>query len=141
MCCSDRCSVNICGCFGIQTALIFGALIGILFAFGLIPGIIFAIWIAFGLAVLSLIFLIAGVFIAASDKAKVLEKCLRKNISCLLAGIIGTIIIAIALLSITIVVTNLIAAIVALGAFFFALLIIGLISFISCIIDRLNNCD
>lgn len=139
MCCPDGRHVNLCGCFGVQLALVFGAVVGILFAFGLIPGIVTAAWIAFGLAVLLLIFLIAAL-LTVSDRSRILCKCLRKNICCLLIGIIGSIILTIIALSIVLIPTvTLIAAIVALAAFFFALMIIGLISFICCIVEEYSD--
>ncbi|MDQ5983476.1 MAG: hypothetical protein RUMPE_00500 [Eubacteriales bacterium SKADARSKE-1] len=128
-----------CGCIGILTSLVFGALVGVLFAFSLIPNIVISVWIAFGLAVLSLIILIVAAFLASSERYGALVKCLCINGKCLLAGTIGTIIIALAALSIVLTpVFVSITILLSIGAVFFALMIISIICLISCIINALS---
>ena len=135
--CGENCSNNIC--IAVIISVVVGAIVGVLFAFGLIPAITTAIWISFGLAVLNLIFLVAGLFTAALFKRTLLARCLRCNGAVLLAGIIGTIVLSIALLSIVLVVTSIgIAALVAIGAFFTALMLVSLIYLLTCILDSLR---
>jgi len=130
----DKCDFTACSCLGVVISIVFGAAIGVLFAFRFIPAIVTAIWIAFGLAVLALIILTACVLLGAVSRTRAIRKCCCRNTTCLLVGIFGTIISAIVLLAI---VLNpaiiLIITFVAIGAFFFSLMIIGLIALISCI--------
>lgn len=127
-----------CCLIGVVISIIVGIIIGILFAFGFIPNIVTAVWIAFGFAVLTLIFLVVAVFLAVYTESKILIKCLKRNISCLLVGIIGTLIFALAALSIVLnpaFVT--VVILIGLGAFFTSLMLILLICFILCIVDKL----
>jgi len=135
---SRNCGFRACESIGLIISIVFGVLVAALFASGLIPFITTAVWILFGLAVLFLVFLVSGVYFAALSVAPALQKCICKNALCLLAGTIGTIISAIVALSIELVFT-LIAVIVIIGflAFFFALMILGLIALIRCIVDKL----
>ena len=135
-----NCGENCCGnlCIEVVISVVFGALVGVLFAFGFIPAITTAIWIFFGLAVLNLIFLVAGVYTASVFRRTPLAVCLCCGGAVFLAGIIGTIVLAVALLSIVLVTTSIgIAALVAIGAFFAALMLIALIDLLICILDRL----
>ena len=138
MSCKDKCGFSACGCLGIVISIVFAAIIAVLFAFGLIPFIVTVTWIAFGLAVLALIILIIGIYSAALCPHNALQKCICRNAICLLAAIIGTIISAIAALAIVLIPIFIsVIILVAIGAFFFALMMIGLIAFISCIVCRL----
>lgn len=136
--CNKKCGFNACGCLGIVLSIVFGAIIGLLFAFDHIPFIVISTWIAFGLGILSLIILVVGVFLAVIHQTLPLQKCLCQNTKCLLAGIIGTIISALAALSI--VLTNefiSVIVLVSIEAFFFAMMILNLIGFINCIVCRM----
>ena len=133
----NGCSLKACSCIGVILSIIFGAAIGVLFAFRYIPAIVVSAWIAFGLGVLTLILLTIGVFFAGISMPNVLSKCLCLNGTCLLVGSIGTIIMALAALSISLTPAFIsIIVLVALGAFFFALMLISLIATISCIICK-----
>jgi len=133
----DGCSFNACSCLGIIISVVFGAIVGVLFAFGFIPFIETAAWIALGLGVFSLIVLIAASFLAGITAPNPLSSCLCGNAACLLAGIIGTIIASIIALSIVLDPAFIsVIALVAIGALFFALMIVGLISLICCIASR-----
>ncbi|HAN21651.1 MAG TPA: hypothetical protein DCP51_08280 [Clostridiales bacterium] len=138
MSCNEKCGFSACSCLGVVISLIFGTLVAVLFALNLIPLINTVVWIVFGLAVLILLLLVLGVFLGAVTLSGALRKCLCKNALCLLTGVIGTIISAIVALSI---VLNpaLILVVIFTGilAFFFALMTIGLIAFIKCIICML----
>jgi len=140
MCSNKNCGFTACGCVGLIISIVFGALIAVLYSFGLIPNLIIAAWIAFGLAVLTLIFLVSGVFLAAVSSSRALRKCLYRNATCLLAGIIGTIIATIAVLLIDIIpATIAVLIVVSIAAFFFALMIIGLIALIQCIVCEIRS--
>jgi len=127
-----------CGIIAVPIAIVVGIIIGILFAFGFIPGIVTATWIAFGIGVLSLIILVTAILVAVSADSCILFTCLMQNICCLLAGIWGTIISALAGLSIVLTPSILVAILVGIGAFFLSLLITSLILFILCIVGKLN---
>lgn len=135
--CNNENTISICSFFGVITSILVGAIVGVLYALCFIPSITIAVWIAFGLGVLTLIFLVTGVFLAAVCQSCSLIRCLCRNSSYLLVGIIGTIISAIAALSIFLNHFCIPAIIViALGAFFFTLMIFGLINFITCVIRK-----
>lgn len=135
---NEKCGFSACSCLGIVISIIFATVIAVLFAFGLIPLIFIGIWIALGLAVLFLILLVIGIYSAATCPHNLLQRCICKNALCLLVAIIGTIITAIVALSI-ILIPVLISSIIiiAILAFFFSLMIIGLVAFIGCLICKL----
>lgn len=127
-----------CGCLlaAVISAFV-GIIIGVLFYFDFIPAITTTVWIAFGIAIFALIALIS---IAAFGNQKV-ARCICRYGNCLLTGIIGTIIMAIATLAITLTTGNTLTAIlIALGGFFTALLIIALICLVDCLIDANCRC-
>lgn len=133
---NDNCVCGGCATTGTIVGIIFGAVIGVLFAFGFIPLIVTAIWIAFGLAVAVLLYVMGVVLLNCCDSScNGLSCCLNKNIGCLLAGSIGTIISALAALAITLDITVIsIITLIAIGAFFFAFMIVSLIYFIKCVV-------
>lgn len=124
----------------VTIGIVFGAVIGILFAFIPIPFMGTAIWIAFGLGVLALVALIIEIFIAGVTAPNVSSKCLHKGTGLLLVGAIGTIISSIVALSITLTPTLIaVITIIAIVAFFFALMVVALISVLLCIASRLHG--
>jgi len=125
---------SICGCFGVIVSVVVGALVGIVFAFGLIPLVGASILAAFGLAVLALVFLLVCVLLSAMTPPNVLSKCLCKNIVCLLVSIFGTIFATLSALSVVLLpIFIAVIGLIAVTAFFFTLMIIELIAFIYCI--------
>ncbi|HOJ48593.1 MAG TPA: hypothetical protein PLD48_06985 [Bacillota bacterium] len=127
-----------CGSIGILISIVFGALIAVLFNLGLITFLNIAVWIVFGLSVLFLILLVAGVYLSAVSIPGVLRYCVSKNGLCLLAATIGTLISAIVALSIVLNPASILITIfIAVFAFFFALMIIALIALLRCIITNL----
>lgn len=136
-CCQQRCCAGTFCCIAIIISIVLGTIVGVLFAFGLLPLIATAAWIAFGISILALIFLIVGIYTAAVTTPNALSKCLCRNIACLLAGIIGTLVTTIAALTILLIPVPLVIALVALAAAFFALLLINLIVFVICFICKL----
>ena len=126
-----------CGCAitGAIAGIIFGAAIGVLFAFGFIPFIVTATWIAFGLAAAVLLYIMGVVVLNSCGPCSRLSVCLCRNLNCLLVGALGTIILALAALAITLTITvTSIIILVAIGAFFFAFMITALIYFIECLV-------
>lgn len=137
-CNSSRCRFNACSCCGILISVIIAAIVAVLFAFYLIPFIEVIVFIALGLAVLTFIILIIGIFLTAVTLSIPLQKCVCKNALCMLVGIIGTIILAIIALAFPLIPSLVFSIIViALGAFFFALMIIGLLVFVVCLLCKL----
>ena len=65
MSCNNECGFTACSCIGVFISIVFGAIIGILFAFDLITFIVTLAWVAFGFGVLALILLIVGIYFAA----------------------------------------------------------------------------
>lgn len=137
---NERSCFGACSCLGLVISLFFGAIVGVLFALDYIPFITTIVWVVFGLAVLTLILLVAGVYLGAVSFPDVLKRCLSANALCLLAGTIGTILAAIVALSVVLNPALLaVDFIISILAFFFALMIIGLISLIYCIVLRLRG--
>lgn len=135
---NEKCGFSSCSCLSIVISIVFGAIVGIAYAYRIIPCILVSVWIAFILGILALILLAVSVFIAAVTAPNALSKCLCGNAACLLAGIFGTIISALIVLSIVLNHTCILAVtLVAIGAFFFSLLVIGLIAYIYCIVCRM----
>ena len=113
-----------------------GAAIGVLFAFDFIPGITTALWIAFGLAVLNLVSLAAGLRTVTISKKTPLARCLCCRGDVFLAGIIGTIITALVALSILLVSTAIpIIILIAFAGFFTALMFTEQVLILSCLIS------
>jgi len=139
--CGNKCGFSACCCIGLLISVVFGAVVGVLFAFEYICFIRIAAWIAFGFGVLTLVLLIFGLFSASVNPPSALSRCLCKYTSCLLVGIIGTIITALAALVIVLNPACIsVITLVAIGAFFFALMIIALIALIRCIICKMCFC-
>ena len=125
-----------CNCI-IKTiiSVIIGIIIGILFYFAFIPSIVIALWIAFGISIFSLILLVV---VSVFGKEKT-EKCICKNGKCLAIPILGTIATSIAAISITLTAYVISRAIlIALWGFFFAFLLINLLTFLICLTK--SNC-
>lgn len=136
-CNNGRCGSSACSCFGIIISILVGAAVGILFAFDLIPNIVTVMWIIFGIAAAALLFYVLGVILGAVTAPNALSRCLCSNNTCLLVGIIGTLVSAIVALSITLDFTLIaVITVVAIVAFFFTLMVIGIISLLSCITCR-----
>ncbi len=134
--CSCKCG---CGGAGIILGIIFGVITAILFSSGLTPLILNGIWVAFGIGAAALVYLmvLAVINSCSSSCCVVLERCLLKNIKCLLAGTFGTILTTLALVVISLEITSIIVTIiVGLAAFFLIFLIASLISFLKCLICK-----
>ena len=114
--------------------------VAVLYYFALIPFITTALWIIFGLAVLELIFLVAGLFTASIFRRTPLARCLYCRGAIYLAGIIGTIIMTLVCLSITLITTSiLVDVLIGLVVFFAVLMTIELVTILCCIIAGLGR--
>jgi len=133
------CNFNTWGCLAIAAALLLGAAVGALFYFGFLPGIVPDVArIALRLGVLAIAYVLIAQLFSSLYLPNPLRDCLCCGIAPLLVGAFGTVVLAIALLSVALVPGNLIfAVLVGLGAAFFTLLIIALIAFINCVLCRL----
>ncbi len=131
---SKSCVCGGCKLVGTIVGIIVGVIIGILFSLGYTPLIVTGVWIAFSLASFVLIYILGVLFTGSCNgSCSSVMGCLRRNLGCLLTGAVGTLLTALAALSIVldIAVTSIIL-LVGLGAFFFTFLIIAIISFIKC---------
>lgn len=135
----DRSCGNPCNiCIEVLIAVVAATVVGLLFGFGLIPNVVTALWIVFGFAVLNLIFLVVGLFGAGIFRSSLLGRCLCCNGTILLVSIIATIILAVVALSISLVEPTIgIIVLIAVGAFFAALMVIEFISLLICLINGL----
>ena len=124
---------------GVFLSLIFGGIAGVLFYFGFLPAVINGVIVAASVAAIVLVlFWISVVFRKFSSD----NDCICENYGVLLTGIIGTLITAAAVFSLTLVTgTTIFAILVGLVAFFFALTLSGTVSFLDCKADCDCNCD
>lgn len=126
-----------CGC-GVTSAIlgiIFGIVIAVLFSFGYFSFIFPGLWIAFSVAAATLVYIMILAPTSACEGCTQLFECLRKNLSCLLVGALGTIIFVIAALTTTLLIEST-ASIILIGivGFFFVFLLSSIISFFKCLI-------
>ena len=132
--CGNPCNI----CIEVLVAVVAATVVGLLFGFGLIPNIVTALWVMFGFAVLNLIFLVVGLYGASLVRRSLLGRCLCCNGTILLVSIIATIILAIVALSISLVAPTIgVIVLIAVAAFFAALMAIEFISLLVCLINGL----
>lgn len=135
--CNRKCSLG-CSCAALVISAVFAAVVGVLFYFRYISFIVTAVWIAFGLGVLILILLFASLVYAATHPCWILPGCLCARGGCLLLGSVGTVVSALAALSIALSPRLIFDVIlVSVGAFFTALMLLALIALLLCIICAL----
>lgn len=139
MCC-ERKLTNIFGFISAIGAPLFGVLIGVMFAMGLLPGIVIGVWVALGTAAVVLIGLIAGAIIVSANGNRGAATCMECRIGTLLGAIAGVLLAGVAALVIGLTVGSLLSAvIVGAGAFFFFLVIVQTVSLVLCLIS--NACS
>ena len=132
--CNERNNNCACGFLPILYSVVFAAAIGVLFSLGLIPFIEIATWITLCLSVILLVLLLIFLYNNAGYSCSITSWCLRRSKRHLLAGIIGSLIASIAALSIVLTPIFLsVVILVAIGAFFFMLMITGIINFTRCL--------
>ena len=123
-------------------SIVIGIIAGIVFTNGLLVTVTtFAIVALVGTAVISLIFTLLILGAKAFGKCNGFERCICKIGGCLLASIVGTLIVGIILLIIEIS-TGSIASILSVGfsAFFFVWMVLSTVSLIGCLIrDSCNR--
>ncbi len=124
-----------CGVAGTVLGVIFGIIVASLFAAGLTPLIINAIWVALGIGGAALIYiLVLSALSSCGNLCCNLEKCLCRNIKCLLAGSLGTILSVLVLTAISLEITSTaVTVLVGIGTFFLIFLIASLVSFVKCL--------
>lgn len=122
-------------------SIVIGIIAGIVFTNGLlVTATTFAIVALVGAAVISLIFTLLILGAKAFGKCNGFERCICKIGGCLLASIVGTLIVGIILLIIEIS-TGSIASILSVGfsAFFFVWMVLSTVSLIGCLIRDICN--
>lgn len=122
-------------------SIVIGIIAGIVFTNGLLVTVTtFAIVALVGTAVISLIFTLLILGAKAFGKCNGFERCICKIGGCLLASIVGTLIVGIILLIIEIS-TGSIASILSVGfsAFFFVWMVLSTVSLICCLIRDICN--
>lgn len=127
-----------CGLIGAILGIVAGIIVAILFSLGLTPLILNGIWIAFGIGGLALLYImILALFDGCNNGCQILEKCLIRNLKCLLIGIFGTILTTLILTVISLEITSLIVSIiVGLATFFLVFLVSSIISLLKCLIYK-----
>lgn len=134
-----KCNLSACNCLACIAAVIVGVAVGALFYFGFLPNILTIVApIVLRLGVLAIAFILTAQILSSLYLPNPLRDCLCGGISCLLVGAFGSVILAIAALSVALAPFNIIfAVIVGLGALFFTLLLTALISFIRCVLCKM----
>ena len=126
------------GTMGVILSILFGVAAGFLFFNGFLPTITFGAIVAGVVALVAFVLFWISVI---SRKPYTDSDCVCENFGLLLTGAFGTLITAFIIFSVTLVTTSTIFAIlVGLLAFFFALTIAGIVSYIACLADC-NDCD
>ena len=127
-----------CKCSCTLAAVIVSAIVGVLTAFLQITGVITVtpvfLWVVFGIAVVYL-----GVLVVSTALARRAEEtpCRCTTLTAVLAGILGSILLAVVLLAVGIVATSVLSAIlVGILLFFFALTLTGT----ACLVRSLADC-
>ena len=132
----NMCKQNSCNnAIAIILSVVIGLGISVLFGLSLIPNAIFALWIAFGLSILSLIALLFLIPLAGFNNFSSLKKCMCEYSKNLIVGTIGTLVTTIAALSLTLTVSTALIIIFFLIGTFLSLLIISLTQFLWCLIN------
>ncbi|MBR2734888.1 MAG: hypothetical protein IKE05_01690 [Clostridia bacterium] len=134
-CCPCR---NGCGVVGTILGIIIGIIIAIFFSLGFTPLILTGVWIAFalGAAVLTYV-IITGLINSSNDIRSDSGSCFCRYAKCLLFGSVGTVLSALAALSITLdIAVTAIVVLIGIGVFFFVFMISALISYIKCLIRK-----
>ncbi len=134
---NNNCSFSGCSCgvAGTILGLIFGIIIAILFSLGFTPLILVGVWVAFSIGALVLTYLLITALVRSCNESCCASTCLCKYAGCMLIGSIGTILAALAAVSITldIAVTS-IVVLIGVGTFFFVFMISALYSYLKCFI-------
>ena len=127
-----------CGVLGTVLGIIFGVIIAIFFSLGFTPLILTGIWVAFALGATVLIYVIvSGLINSGNEIMSMTGSCFCKYTKCLLIGSIGTVLSALAAVSITLdIAVTAIVVLIGIGVFFFVFMISALISYVMCLIKK-----
>ncbi|MBR6523417.1 MAG: hypothetical protein IKT39_02250 [Clostridia bacterium] len=126
------------GTFGVFLSIIFGVAAGLLFFNGFLPTISTGIIVAAVVAAIALILFWVSVI---SRKPYTDNDCICENFGLLLTGIIGTLVSAFVIFSVDFVIGSTVFAIlIGLAAFFFALTLTGIVTYLGCLADC-DDCD
>lgn len=126
------------GTLGVFLSIIFGVGVGLLFFNGFLPTITTGVIISAAVAAIALILFWVSVI---TRKPYTDNDCVCENFGLLLTGAIGTLVSAFIIFSVTLVVTSPVFAIlIGLAAFFFALTLAGIVSYLGCLADC-DDCD
>lgn len=127
-------------CCSFTTSLIVSIIVGVgvavVFSLGFLASIVTALWIAFGISVLSIIALSVLAPLSSMNKSMALKKCLCYYGKPLVIGSIGTLITSIVSLTLVLSIASTVSIIIIffVGALF-SLLLISIVQFILCIIN------
>ncbi len=103
----NMCSQNSCSnVTALVVSVIAGIGLAVIFSLGIIANVTVALWIAFGLSIVSLLALFALAPFSGSDELPTLQRCFCTYSRGLIAGTIGTLVTTLAALSLTIAVTS-----------------------------------
>ena len=132
-----------CSCdsrmISVAISIFFGIAAGFAFSKNLLPFVFVGIGIALTIAVIALILFW---HVITAKKMYSDNDCICENFGLLLTGIIGTIVTSVIALSVRLLpFITVFAILVGLVAFFFALTIIGIISYLACVSDCDDDCD
>ena len=127
-----------CGISGTILGIIFGVIIAIFFSLGFTPLILTGIWVAFALGAAVLVYvIIAGLINSSNEILSVTDNCFCKYARCLLIGSIGTVLAALAAVSIVLdIAVTAIVVLIGIGVFFFVFMISALVLYIRCLIRK-----
>lgn len=130
-----NCVCGSCSVSGIIWSIIGGIAAAVLFYLGYITSAVVGIWITFGIAAFSLIYILLSTFLSScSETCARFSHCLHRSLKCLLIGSIGTIVVSIAALSISLTTTAAPTIIVGLLVLFFILLLSAIVNLLKCIV-------
>lgn len=134
-------SSNGCSCLTIVLSVLIGIAVALSYFFGLIGSIFTVTIIVFAVAFLLLLaFLSIASFAAASGDDTALSECLCNNGRCLLAGIIGSLIVAIIGILVSTTASLPVALILLfLGGAFVSIMLLSVICLLRCLLNEL--CD
>lgn len=127
-----------CRCSCLLAAVIASVIVGVVTAFLQIIGVITVttafLWVVLGVAVVYLGVLLVAAALSGGEEA---SECLCATLNALLAGILGTALLAVVLLAVGIAAASILSAVLV-GAllFFFSLLLTGT----ACLVRSLMNC-
>lgn len=124
-----------CSTAGILLGIISGIIVAILFSLGLTPLILNGIWVAFSIGAAALVYVAVLAAVGSCSSCSALRGSLIKNLRCLLAGIFGTILTSIVLVSVALEISSIIISVlVGILTFFLIFLVASLISFLKSLI-------